>query len=63
MWSYKEIKTEMDLGRVKPNLCLRELIKKCDDENAKPRQMWGSDGRFLGWAISDEDCERIFNLK
>ena len=62
MWTILEIKTEMELGKCKPNLQIKDIQKKCKDNNVIMTPRFGSDGVYLGIGISDKDCKTLFGL-
>jgi len=61
-WIIGEIKTEMDLGRTEKILTRIEIKNEILSKDIKLFTCWGSDGKYLGEGISDEDCRKLYAL-
>jgi hypothetical protein len=62
MWILKEIETEMKLGRCDEKLSELQIHKKCIENNVEPKLKFGSDGKILGYGITDDECKYLFRL-
>jgi len=62
MWLLKEIETEMKFGRRKEITTEIQIHKKCIENEIEPKLKFGSDGRVLGWGITDDECINLFGL-
>jgi len=52
MWFLTEIESMYKLS-------VREQLNICDEENIKVGPAWGSDNKYLGRKVSDEDGEYL----
>ena len=62
MWTLNEIETEMKLVRCKEILSEIQIHKKCIKNSIEPKLKFGSDGKVLGWGITDDECKELFGL-
>lgn len=55
MWLLGEIETEIKKHRI-------DILKECETKGVKINYYFGSDNKYLGMGISDDDCKRNYGL-